>query len=87
MIYGVLLFENAWQEIGTAIEPYQKEGHVGKYLYCNELKFDCGFAVMTFYPDKLRISSKMTIHVPISFIKFIAHSVESEPEREPIGFR
>ena len=85
--YGVLLFEEAWEQLGEAVDPYRKEGPIGKYLYCNELEVCGQFVTMTFTPDQVdeKIGDEMTILLPIGFIKFIAHATKSDIL--PIGFR
>ena len=84
--YGVLLFENAWKELGEALKLYEQEGPIGKYLYCKELYFDGSFVKMIFTPEQVgdRIDCVMYISVPSNFIKFIAQAADSN--RAPIGF-
>ena len=84
--YGVLLFENAWKELGEALKPYQQEGPIGKYLYCNNLYCDGPFVRMTFAPEQVgdRIDCVMHISVPSNFVKFIVQAADSD--RTPVGF-
>ena len=84
--YGVLLFENAWKELGEALKLYQQEGPIGKYLYCKELCYDGPMVEMTFTPEQVdnKIDCVMHISVPSNFIKFIAQAADSN--RAPIGF-
>ena len=85
--YWVLLFEHAWKELGEALEPYQQEGPIGKYLYCQDLNCDGYFVKMTFTAEQVdnRIDCVMHISIPNSFVKFIAEAADSD--RPPIGFR
>ena len=84
--YGVLLFEEAWKQLGEALAPYRKEGSIGKYIYCNRLEFCGHFVAMTFTPKQVdnKIECKMSTWVPSSFIKFVAQAADGE--RAPIGF-
>lgn len=83
--YGVLLFENAWEEIGEALKPYQQEGPIGKYLYCREIDLGPAFVTMTFTPKQVggEIGCKMSISIPSSFVKFVAEGAD----KAPMGFR
>lgn len=85
--YGVLLFEEAWEQLGESMDPYRKEGPIGKYIYCAELEVCGQFVSMTFAPDQVdkRIDTEMTIWLPIGFIKFIAFAKNSDVLQ--IGFR
>ena len=83
--YGVLLFENAWEEIGEALKLYQKEGPIGKYLYCRNVELGHSFVTLTFAPKQVdgRIGCKMNISIPCSFVKFVAEGAD----KTPMGFR
>ena len=45
-IYGVLLTENAWDELADALEPYTSQGPIGKYIYCREVDPHGNYFVM-----------------------------------------
>lgn len=83
--YGVLLFENAWEEIGEALKPYQQEGPIGKYLYCREIVLGHSFVTMTFTSKQVegKVANKMSISIPSSFVKFVAEGAD----KTPMGFR
>ena len=83
--YGVLLFDNAWEEIGEALKHYQQEGPIGKYLYCREIDLGHSFVTMTFTPHQVegKIASQMSISIPSSFVKFVAEGAD----KRPMGFR
>lgn len=83
--YGVLLFENAWEEIGEALKPYQQEGPIGKFLYCREIDLGHAFVTMTFTPKQVegKIDCKIGISIPSSFVKFVAEGAD----KTPMGFR
>lgn len=82
-VCGVLLFETAFTELGDAINPYVKEGSIGKYIYCSEAVQNGNFIDMTFEPEQLNGSTKdrMLISIPIHFVKFMATAAKL-----PIGF-
>ena len=85
--FGVLLFKEAWQELGEVLKPYQQqEGTIGKHLYCKELRLNGLFVVMTFTPKQVenRIDCEVCVYIPSHFVKFIAES--KDPGRAPIGF-
>jgi hypothetical protein len=48
--YGVLLFPQAIEELGKAIESYLHDGSVGKYIYCKQLTHLPGFVALTITP-------------------------------------
>ena len=86
-LYGVLLFEEAWNQLGEALKPYWQEGPIGKYLYCKDIGFCGHFMTLTFTQKQVhnRIGCDMTIWVPTSFVKFIAHTADKT--RAPVGFQ
>ncbi|WP_146168184.1 hypothetical protein [Pseudomonas mangrovi] len=84
--YGVLLFPQAIEELGKAIESYLHDGSVGKYIYCKQLTHLPGFVALTITPEQVnnRIGSEMTIHIPSHFVKFIAYGKNLDHQK--IGF-
>ena len=82
-VCGVLLFETAFTELGDAINPYVKEGHIGKYIYCSQAVQNGNFIDMTFEPAQINSSAKdrMLISIPTQFVKFMATG-----PKLPIGF-
>ncbi len=67
--FGVLLFENAWSELGKAFEPYVHDGNVGKYIYCKNLVHFGNFVELTIIPsqvaDRIRNEMKIQIHTTL----------------------
>ena len=45
-VFGVLLTEQAWNELGSALEPYTSTGSLGRYIYCEEVKTGGQYFVM-----------------------------------------
>ena len=83
-VCGVLLYENAYKELGDAIKPYVSTGPIGKYIYCKCAKQNGSFLDMTFTPDMCdeTVMVDMLISIPLHFVKFMA----SGSENLPIGF-
>lgn len=80
-IYGVLLTDQAYTEIGEALNPYLSEGPIGKYIYCRHVEQNGSFFDMTFSPRMYEGSHKgeMLISIPIRFVKFVASGDDSLP--------
>lgn len=80
-IYGVLLTDEAYTQIGTALAPYVSEGPIGKYIYCNHVEQNGSFFDMTFAPHTYKGSHKgeMLISIPVRFVTFIASGDDSLP--------
>jgi hypothetical protein len=83
-ICGVLLTEQGLNELGKAIEPYLKEGTIGKYIYCTQAVQNGNFIDMTFEPSQTdgSIKDSMLVSIPVHFVKFMATGAKSLP----IGF-
>ena len=83
---GVLLSADGWELLGKALEPYKQKGQIGSYLYCHQLTFRDGLALLSFKPDQVggRIENEMTIMIPAGFVIFVAHTTDDD--RESIGF-
>ena len=83
---GVLLSADGWELLGKALEPYKQKGQIGSYLYCHQLTFRDGLALLSFKPDQVggRIGHEMTIMIPAGFVIFVAHTTDDD--RESIGF-
>ena len=73
-VCGILLFDSAFAELGKVIEPYVREGSIGKYIYCAHAVQNGNFVDMTFEPEHAngRIGERMLISVPVQFVKFMA---------------
>ena len=84
MVCGVLLYEQAYEDIGDALKPYIKEAAIGKYIYCNSANQNGAFLDMLFKPEMCNgsVKDEMLISIPIKTVKFIASGNKSLP----IGF-
>lgn len=84
--YAVLLFNEAIEVLGVALEPYFLSGPVGKHLYCRKLEHIGGFIELTFTPEQVRhsIKSDVNIQIPSHFVKFIAYA--NDDDQKKIGF-
>ena len=82
-IYGVLLTDEGWLELDTALDSYTTHGPDGRYIYCVNVHPDGPFFVMeascknadgsTFYAE---------LSIPHRYVKFIV----SAAEKSQIGF-
>ena len=36
-VFGVLLTDQAWNDLADALAPYTSNGPIGKYIYCREV--------------------------------------------------
>jgi len=83
-ICGVLLTEQGLNELGKAIDPYLKEGAIGKYIYCAQAVQNGSFIDMTFEPSQTdgSVKDSILISIPVHFVKFMATGAKSLP----IGF-
>ena len=45
-VYGVLLTEDAWDDLTNALEPYTSHGPIGKYIYCRDVDPHGNYFVM-----------------------------------------
>lgn len=45
-VFGVLLTDQAWAELGAVLEPYVSEGRIGRYIYCEEVQLGGQYFVM-----------------------------------------
>ena len=84
--FGVLLYDEAWAELGESLKPYEQSGPIGKYLYCKKFEVVGQFIEVTFTPEQVdnRIADEMSIWIPASFVKFVATSTEANANK--IGF-
>lgn len=53
-VFGVLLTDQAWVELGPALEPYTSEGSIGRYIYCEEVQLGGQYFVMACIMHKPR---------------------------------
>jgi len=74
--FGVLLTEQAYQDLGEALKPYIQHGPIGKYIYAKSVENQGNFVLMTILPEQVqnKIGNIMTIWIPTPFVKFIVGS-------------
>lgn len=84
--YAVLLFKEAIEVLGDALEPYLFSGPMGRHLYCKKLEHIGGFIEMTFTPGQVkhRIESDVNLQLPSQFVKFITYA--NDGDQKKIGF-
>lgn len=77
--FGVLLYDEAWEVLSSALKPYEQNGPIGRYLYCKKFDVVGLFATLTFTPEQVnnRIKDEMSIWIPASFIKFVATATDA----------
>jgi hypothetical protein len=82
-VFGVLLTDQAWLELGQALEPYASEGSIGRYIYCEEIQLGGQYFVMVASSTNPDGSSfKAEIGIPHHHVKmYIAANEHSQ-----IGF-
>lgn len=82
-VFGVLLTDQAWVELGPALEPYTSEGSIGRYIYCEEVQLGEQYFVMVASCTNQDGSSfKAEIGIPHHHVKMYI----SSNERSQIGF-
>ena len=82
-VFGVLLTEQAWNELGSALEPYTSTGPLGRYIYCEEVKTGGQYFVMVATcknTDGSSFTAELAIHH--HFVKMFI----SANEKTEIGF-
>jgi len=81
---GVLLYDEAFTDLETALKPYVHEGSIGKYIYCQKAEDDGIFLRLTISPEQVtnRIKDTMQILIPLRYVKFIA----SASSNKSLGF-
>lgn len=45
-VFGVLLTEQAWNDLADALSPYASEGPIGRYIYCQNVDYQGNYFVM-----------------------------------------
>lgn len=85
-MYGILLFDEAYDYLSEILKPYLREGPIGKYIYGTKAIHDGVFLNIIISPDIVngRIKDDMEISIPLRFIKFIASASSVD---DLIGFR
>jgi hypothetical protein len=85
-IYGILLFDDAYNLLSDALKPYLQKGPIGNFIYAKKVKHDGAFLNIIISPDLVenRIKNDMEISIPLQFVKFIASAADTD---DLIGFR
>jgi hypothetical protein len=80
-VCGVLLYKEAYEDIGDILAPYVSEGPIGKYIYCKTAQEHGSFLDMTFTPELCAdtVKEDMLISVPLRYVKFMTTSSASLP--------
>jgi hypothetical protein len=80
-VCGVLLYEEAYKDIGDVLTPYVSEGPIGKYIYCKTAQENGSFLDMTFTPALCAetVKEDMLISVPLRYVRFMTTSSASLP--------
>jgi hypothetical protein len=82
-IFGVILTDQGWDELGEAISPYMSKGSIGRYIYCDEVQVGGPYFVMVTScsnPDKSSFLAEVCI--PHHYVKMYV----SANEKSQIGF-
>jgi len=84
--YGVLLYNQGWEELDDVITPYTQNGKIGKYIYCKNLEFLHNFVVLSFSKNQVGadVKDEMSIWIPTIYVKFVTHA--SDVDNVKIGF-
>lgn len=64
-VFGVLLTEQAWAELGSALDPYASKGSIGRYIYCDEVQLGGQYFVMVTScknPDGSSFKAEIGVH-------------------------
>lgn len=82
-VFGVLLTEQAWRELGDALAQYASKGRIGNYMYCKEVSLNGPYFVMvttTSNDDGSEFEAEISI--PHHYVKLFV----SASEKSKIGF-
>ncbi len=82
-VFGVLLTDQAWHDLGEALTPYASKGRIGKYIYCQRVHSDGPYFVMVATCKNQDSSSfEAEISIPYHYVKLCV----SASEKSKIGF-
>jgi hypothetical protein len=82
-VFGVLLTDQAWHDVGEALAPYASEGPIGKYIYCLRVHPDGPYFVMVATcKNKDGSQFEAEISIPHHYVKLCV----SASEKSRIGF-
>ena len=78
--FGILLTDQAYEDIGEALKPYVQQGPIGRYLYAESVENQGNFILLTILPTEVqnRITCPMTIWIPTQYVKFVVGSERPE---------
>ena len=82
-VHGVLLTDQAWEDLSDALDRYASTGPIGKFIYCREVNFLGHYFVMVATcknPDGSSFEAE--IFLPHQYVKCIIAS----SEKTQIGF-
>lgn len=82
-VFGVLLTEQAWRDLGEALAPYASEGRIGKYIYCQRVHSNGPYFVMEATCKNQDGSSfEAEISIPHHYVKLCISALD----KSKIGF-
>lgn len=82
-VFGVLLTDQAWRDLGEALAPYASEGPIGRYIYCQKVHPDGPyFAMVATCKNPDGSSFEAEISIPHCYVKLCI----SASEKSQIGF-
>ena len=82
-VFGVLLTDQAWNDLTGALAPYTSEGQIGKYTYCKEVDAHGNYFTMVATCENPDGSSfQAEIFIPHHYFKCCV----SASEKTQIGF-
>jgi len=79
-ICGILLYDDAYEILSSALEPYIQKGRIGKFIYGTKAQDDGVFLNITVTPELVngRIKDEMEISIPLRHIKFVVASTSKD---------
>lgn len=85
--FGVLLTEQGWTDLATAVAPYKKHGPIGDYLYCRDFVIDHPFANLTIVAAQLPgLIGEMIVRIPLHYVMYVAGGGGAGANAIPFGF-
>ena len=82
-VFGVLLHEKAYEELGGAIDPFLSHGPIGKYIYCIAADTSGQYFRMVVEGKASDQSTfEAEVQIPHSYVKFVI----VYPEEKRFGF-
>jgi len=82
-VWGVILTDDAINELGEDIKPYLTEGQHGLYLFCKDVDMSQRYLhIVAEYQEPDCEPCELEIYVPHHYVKLIASSTD----KNKIGF-